>query len=104
MGRKLNTHVLVGSTIYEPGTDEADIDGTITADGVWDGDAPAPVVEEDDAAPGYGKRTVEDLTAEVELRNADRGEDDQIAVTGTGKDGNVRKADLVAALEADDQA
>lgn len=42
MGRRLNTTVLVGETVYEAGTDEADIDGAegVTAD-VWDGETKA---------------------------------------------------------------
>lgn len=45
-----------------------------------------------------------DLEAEVNDRNKARGEDDQIQVQGSGKDGNVVKADLVGALVADDSA
>lgn len=45
---------------------------------------------------GYGDQKVGDLAAEAEKRN--------LEVEGTGKDGKVLKADLVAALEADDAA
>lgn len=45
---------------------------------------------------GYAGKTPEELTAEAESRG--------LAVTGTGKGGNVLKGDLVAALEAHDAA
>ncbi len=47
---------------------------------------------------GWADRTTADLKAEIEARNAQRTEDIQI-VPASGK-----KADLVAALEADDAA
>lgn len=52
----------------------------------------------------YAGQNKDVLAAEVERRNADRDEEDQIEVEGTGRDGNVLKDDLVAALEADDEA
>jgi len=48
---------------------------------------------------GYDDQQVKALKAEVERRNDGRDEVDLIVVGGTGN-----KADLVAALEADDQA
>lgn len=36
MSRRLNTTLMVGTTIYPAGTREADIDGVVTAKGVWD--------------------------------------------------------------------
>ena len=45
-------------------------------------------------AGGYDSQTKDDLQAEADKRG--------LEVEGTGKDGNVVKADLVAALEADD--
>lgn len=63
------------------------------------------VTEENaDEIPPYPKWTLPDLEREVEERNAeeDRDEADLIEVEGTGKDGNVVKADLIRALEADD--
>ena len=45
---------------------------------------------------GYAGMKPEELTAEVEKR--------ELTVTGTGANGNVKKGDLVAALEADDAA
>ena len=64
----------------------------------WDGDAPeAKTIDagEDPAAEGYESKTVADLRAEIKARN--EGRDDESRVSG---DGN--KADLIAALEADD--
>lgn len=55
-----------------------------------------------DSDKGYDGQKTDELQAEVDKRNADREDDDLIEVTGTGKDGRVLKADLVAALEADD--
>ena len=46
------------------------------------------------AAASYDSLSVEDLNAEVARRG--------LTVTGSGKDGNVLKSDLVAALKADD--
>ena len=44
----------------------------------------------------YQDRTVSDLRAEIDTRNEDRDDEDLIVPDGT------KKADLVAALEADD--
>lgn len=46
------------------------------------------------ADKGYEGQTVDELQAEADRRG--------LEVEGTGKDGNVLKGDLVAALEADD--
>lgn len=56
------------------------------------------------AADGYASMKVADLKAELERRNADRDEDAQITVEGTGKNGAVLGKDIAAALEADDAA
>lgn len=48
-------------------------------------------------ADGYGDWKVADLKAEIERRNSDRDEDSQIPSDG-------KKAELVEALEADDEA
>ena len=64
----------------------------------WGGDAPEAKTTdagEDPAAEGYESKTVADLRAEIKARN--EGRDDESRVSG---DGN--KADLIAALEADD--
>lgn len=47
-------------------------------------------------AVSYGRQNVEALQAEADRR--------ALQVAGTGKEGNVTKGDLVAALEADDVA
>lgn len=92
MARTLNTTVMVDGVIYDAGTPESDIKGTITAPGVWDGEADA----EQTAPTGYADQGVDDLKAEAEKR--------QLDVEGTGANGNVLKDDLVKALEADDVA
>ena len=64
----------------------------------WGGDAPeAKTIDagEEPAAEGYESKTVAELRAEIKARN--EGRDDESRVSG---DGN--KADLIAALEADD--
>ncbi|MDF9716029.1 hypothetical protein, partial [Nocardioides sp. ChNu-99] len=55
---------------------------------------PEPAAEQE---KGYSDRSVADLKTEIERRNADRPEDQHIAVDGKGL-----KPDLVAALENDD--
>lgn len=60
----------------------------------WSEVSPSP--RQPDAPEGYDAMTVADLKAEIDARNEGRDEADQI--DGTGK-----KADLVAALEADDE-
>ena len=65
----------------------------------WDGDdAPeAKTIDagEDPASEGYESKTVADLRVEIKARNETR--DDESRVSGVGN-----KADLIAALEADD--
>ena len=64
----------------------------------WGGDPPEPEKTDADgepAAEGYESKTVAELRAEIKARN--EGRDDESRVSG---DGN--KADLIAALEADD--
>ena len=60
----------------------------------YDGESSAP--------EGYAAMKVADLKAELERRNADRDEDAQITVEGTGKNGAVLGKDIAAALDADD--
>lgn len=50
-----------------------------------------------DEQVGYESQTVDELKAEIDRRNARRETEDQIVPDGT------KKADLVAALEADDK-
>lgn len=70
-----------------------------TEDAVTNG---GQVGADEEEVPPYEEWDKADLEGEVARRNEDRGEDEQIVVTGTGKSGNVLKSDLVAALEADD--
>lgn len=53
----------------------------------------------DDEDEGYSDWSVKELKAEIDSRNEDRDEDDQIVPEEPGN-----KAELVAALEADDEA
>ena len=90
MSRKLRETIVVAGVIYPAGTPESDIDGKVTAV-VWEGDTdPA------DTTTGYAGQGADELKAEAEKRG--------LEVEGTGANGNVLKADLVAALEADDKA
>lgn len=59
-----------------------------------EGESSDPESDEDEDEVDYSTWSPDDLKAEVETR--------ELEVTGTGKDGNVLKADMVAALEADD--
>lgn len=91
MARKLKRTVVLGGVIYPAGTPATkELEAKVTAGDVWSGDA------DSDASEGYDAQTVDELEAEASRRG--------IEVTGTGKDGNVLKKDLVAALEADDKA
>ncbi|HET6816881.1 MAG TPA: hypothetical protein VFH66_06605 [Mycobacteriales bacterium] len=56
------------------------------------------ITEVDGGEGGYSKQKVADLQAEIDRRNEGRDEADQIAPEGE------KKADLIAALEADDEA
>lgn len=71
----------------------------VQADDLVDGDDGS-----DDKGPDYSSMKPEELQAEVDSRNDDREDDELIEVTGTGANGNVKKSDLIAALEADDAA
>lgn len=53
---------------------------------------------------GYDSWTSKQLMAEIDNRNKSRDEDSQIVVEGTGKGGKTLKADVVKALEDDDEA
>jgi hypothetical protein len=53
--------------------------------------------EESDEPKGYADQKVDELKAEIESRNVDREDDAKLSTDG-------KKADLVAALEADDKA
>lgn len=64
------------------------------------------LVEQDDDGeddgPDYAGQSNTDLEKEIGRRNTDRTGDAVIVPAGTGNAGRVVKADLVAALEADD--
>lgn len=62
-----------------------------------EGDAPATPDDEVTGAGGYADTKVDDLKAEIERRNEGRGDADRLSTTGV-------KADLIAALQADDDA
>ena len=57
-----------------------------------------PLVDADDSGDGWEGKSLADLNAEIDARNAQRTEELQIAPAGK------KKADLVAALVADDAA
>lgn len=92
MSRRLTQTVLHQGVVYAVGTAESDIDDAskIVAD-VWDGSG------DDSSDEGYSALKVDELKDEIRSRNEGRDEDDTLPLTGT-------KAELVAALEADDAA
>lgn len=100
MSRVLSRTVIVGGVIYPVGaTVPGDVAEGITATGVWaDGDQPTDP-EPAPAPVGYAALTVKDLEAEIDKRNEDRDPEGEAYLSKDGK-----KADLVAVLEADDQA
>lgn len=71
--------------------------GQIQNPKAWEDGEPAEAESEASAATRYESMTVADLRGEIKARNEDRDDDARIAT-----DGN--KADLVAALEADDES
>lgn len=104
--RKLAAYVHVGGRVFAPGdTPPKEFADQITNPAAW-GDTSADEKgsggTSDSGSKGYGDLTVDELNAEVEKRN--EGRDQAIEVTGTGKDGNVLKSDLVDALKADDES
>lgn len=80
------TALLAGTEVPEWASDLVD-KGNLT-----DGKA----AKAESAGGGYAGQSPDELKAEAEKRD--------LTVEGTGKDGNVLKGDLVAALEADDAA
>lgn len=94
MTGRLSQTVVVGGVIYPAGaTVPADVAKDITAEGVW-AEAPAPDAVDD--AQGYDTFKVDELEAMINERNKGRDQADLIMPEGK------KKADLVAALEADD--
>lgn len=96
--RKRTVYVTVGGQTFAPDEEiSADLAKTIDNPKVW-GDTDTAADDDDTDVP-YAKRKKADLEALVAERNAQRGEDDQIVVGGTGK-----VSDLADALDADDAA
>lgn len=98
--RKLTKTVVHKGNVYPAGTPESDIDNAskIGAD-VWSGGSSASTkaTKDDDSGPaGYDALKVADLKAEIEKRNKGRDDADLLPVDG-------KKAELVAALTADDE-
>lgn len=96
MARQLAANVYVGDTLYPAGsTPPKDIAEQITNPKAW-GDTDTPAAESDEDGPqSYGSLSKADLVAEIEKRNDGREDDATLPTSGN-------KADLVAALEADD--
>lgn len=90
MSRKLTKTVVRKGVVYGIGTAESDIPdaGTISAD-VWDGSAAAGT------DGGYSDLKLDELKDEIRKRNEGRDDDAKLPLTGN-------KAELAAALEADD--
>lgn len=95
--RRLTQTVLAGGVVYPVGTAEKDIPVKVTLDGVWDTQAAED--PDDEPGSGYEALTKAELVAEIEKRNADRDPAGEAYLSVTGN-----KPDLIAALEADDQA
>jgi len=96
MARVLKQTVLADGVIYSAGTPATDdLEAKVPAT-FWDGDDAKSVQSQQRISKGYGDHTVAELEGEIDARNADRPKEDQIKPEGN------KKADLVAALEADD--
>ncbi|MGH1563038.1 hypothetical protein [Mumia sp. DW29H23] len=92
---KLATYVQVGDRVFAAGdVPPREYAEQITNPKAWV-DGVVPGFDSDDE-PGYASLTKAKLQEEIDLRNADREEGDQIVVEGTNKDA------LVGALVADD--
>lgn len=83
-----------GDEVDEQAQDDTGSDGD-TDPAAGDGDDSG----DDDGGSGYGAMTKPDLATAIEARNEGRDDKDLIVVGGKGN-----KPDLIAALEADDQA
>ena len=93
-GKALVAFVHIGGEVYGPGSEvPADVAKRITNEKAWGGSSDS---DDDSSGDGsYSDLKVVDLKAEIESRNEGRDEDALISLDGV-------KADLVAALEADD--
>lgn len=101
MSKKLATNVTVGGDTYKAGsTVPKDVADLIDHPRAWATDDAASSSDAGDSTggggddKGYAGMKPDELQALADER--------KLEVTGTGKDGNVLKGDLVAALEADD--
>ncbi len=96
---KLASYVHIGGQVYGPDSKvPADVAAQITNPKAWEGGkVPSTSKSADSDDAGYSKLKVEDLKAEIEQRNEGREDDAKVSTEGV-------KADLVAALEADDAA
>lgn len=97
MARSLTQAVIAGGVVYPAGTPAtAELEKAIPAK-FWDGE---PVAEQEVVriSEGYDDHKVAVLEGEIKARNAERDEADHIVPDGT------KRADLIAALEADDAA
>lgn len=84
--KKAAVYVTVGGVTYAPGEEvPAEAAGDVNAPGVFEGEG----------GSRYDEMKVADLRSEIESRNAGRDESARVPAEGT-------KADLVAALQADD--
>ena len=99
MSRKLATNVTVEGDTYAAGTvPPKEIADKITHPRAW---ATEDSADSGDSGSGSGDKGYAGMKPDELQALADERE---LKVTGTGKDGNVLKGDLVAALEADDAA
>lgn len=96
--RRLARTLMAGGVVYPAGTAESDIAVKVKRDDVWDQQASNPD-EEEAIVAGYADLTKAKLLEEIEKRNANRDPEGDTYLDGSGN-----KADLVAALEADDKA
>ena len=98
----LKSTVYVNGTMYGPGADIPDEDAVlITNPKAWDGDVPtatATTTPSQDGDAGYAQLTKSQLQDLIKDRNDGRDDDAKINPDGANK------ADLIAALKADDQA
>lgn len=89
---------LSGFEVIWPGEDAEESEKTTSTDETGT-ETGAAAEEEETEEVDYNDLTVSDLQEEIAARNEERDEDDQIEV-----DSKAKKADLITALEADDQA
>lgn len=98
-GKALVAFVHIGGEVYGPGSEvPVDVAKRITNPAAWGGSSDSADDDSEGGEPDavkYSDTKVPDLKAKIESRNEGREEGDLISLDGV-------KADLVAALEADD--